>query len=784
MTSYVLLTNSQAHPRSLSTFRKHLQRSVLTAALLAAASTGSEAQPYVRADGSTTGDLKAARASWSHDAEFNGNVGLGAINADAAYALGFTGKGVKIGIIDEPVWAAHPEFTGRLTFLPTLGTRICSNPSIGVKAGDPFVADGRQYVIDDDEAEGISTHGTHVAGIAGANRDGAGTMGAAFGADLFSASDVDEGPGDGQVTSLDGAIYGAAWQAMIGAGVDIITDSWGIGEVQPPWSYAQAFSQFQEIKGILGKPDGGAYAGAIKAARSGIVVQFSAGNDHGLEPDALTGLASFLPDIEKHWLTTMSVVADAKNPQGYSESDFSSICGYTKYYCVAAPGTQINSSIPAGDITGLKLGDSVNDDRLHPAYDKYDGTSMAGPFATGSFAIVKQRYPYLANGEVNEILKTTSTDLGEAGVDEVFGWGIINDKKALKGPSEFEGRFEAKLPGSYRGSREEVWDNDISQDALDQRKSEDQQMIADWEARKIAEHWDNKVTKDVIQAIRTDVAAEVTRKASKEALRAGRAWWVAHDAKGPSEGDDLPAPSGMSENPILLYLFDAFAATFPDRKIPLAPQFLDFTGTSKASLGTIRKAITQDRVAEFNANEARASAFSARLAEPNSYLGGLTKSGPGTLRLTGHSTYRGDTVINDGLLIVDGSITSKVIVNKPGRLGGTGTVGGIEVGGGGCVSPGNGIGTLTSNGDVTFKKGSALYIEIGPNKSDRLAVNGATTILGGVVVVVPAAGADPHQQSKADVDLSYHIVTSTGGGGKFDGTQGSVCRQDDVVPAE
>ncbi|TIY00252.1 MAG: autotransporter domain-containing protein, partial [Mesorhizobium sp.] len=138
----------------------------------------------------------------------------------------------------------------------------------------------------------------------------------------------------------------------------------------------------------------------------------------------------------------------------------------------------------------------------HPAYDKYDGTSMAGPFATGSFAIVKQRYPYLANGEVNEILKTTSTDLGEAGVDEVFGWGIINDKKALKGPSEFEGRFEAKLPGSYRGSREEVWDNDISQDALDQRKSEDQQMIADWEARKIAEHWDNKVTKDVIQAIR------------------------------------------------------------------------------------------------------------------------------------------------------------------------------------------------------------------------------------------------------------------------------------------
>lgn len=44
MTSYVR-TNSPAQVRSLSTFGKHLQRSVLTATLLAAASTGSEAQP-------------------------------------------------------------------------------------------------------------------------------------------------------------------------------------------------------------------------------------------------------------------------------------------------------------------------------------------------------------------------------------------------------------------------------------------------------------------------------------------------------------------------------------------------------------------------------------------------------------------------------------------------------------------------------------------------------------------------------------------------------------------
>lgn len=403
-----------------------------------------QAAPYVEAG--RLGDASSWRSS-----EFKADWGLGAIHADSAYAAGYSGKGVKLGIFDQPVYAQHPEFAGKdkIVTLVTSGIRQYTDPYIPVKAGDAFRYDGSPSVGSDGK---LGSHGTHVGGIAAGNRDGESMHGVAFDAQIISADNGDPGPEDGIVLGNDGAVYKAGWDSLVASGARIINNSWGIGITDrfakggrdpafPHFTVDDARAQFAQIQPLLGTLPGGAYDGALAAARSGVLTIFAAGNDYNLNnPDAIAGLAYFVPEIAPNWLTVAALQQnpDTSSSNPYLISTFSSRCGYTASFCVSAPGTRIYSAV----IGGTSLED------LTQGYANKNGTSMAAPHAAGAAAVLMERFPYMSGAQIASVLRTTATDMGAPGIDALYGWGMINLEKGIRGPGMLV--TEQDVPEEYR----------------------------------------------------------------------------------------------------------------------------------------------------------------------------------------------------------------------------------------------------------------------------------------------------------------------------------------------
>lgn len=93
---------------------------------------------------------------------------------------------------------------------------------------------------------------------------------------------------------------------------------------------------------------------------------------------------------------------------------------------------------------------------------------------------------------------------------------------------------------------------------------------------------------------------------------------------------------------------------------------------------------------------------------------GLSKVGAGTLIFSTASTYSGNTTVENGTLLVEGAYTGGglITVSSGATLGGSGTVGNVEIADGGTLAPGNSAGHLTVNA-LTLNPSSILNIELG-----------------------------------------------------------------------
>ena len=195
-----------------------IKRSVLSVALSGLLTTMAlSAADVASAQEATAGEGKTGDpGSWVDD-EFKADWGLAAINAQYAYARGLSGKGIRLGVFDSGVGGDHAEFAGKDLRSIRMADPGCTSEDIlaGPEAcyltdGDTVAIDYLEYTAADKElvewlvdigflipnAESIisswaglsyNTHGTHVAGTMVGNRDGEGTHGVAFAADLTTA---------------------------------------------------------------------------------------------------------------------------------------------------------------------------------------------------------------------------------------------------------------------------------------------------------------------------------------------------------------------------------------------------------------------------------------------------------------------------------------------------------------------------------------------------------------------------------------------------------------------
>lgn len=289
--------------------------------------------------------------------------GLRMIGVEQARQAGFTGAGVKIGVMDDGIQLDHPEFADRWQ--------------------DGFNVDGTPYGP-------AALHGTHVAGtILGRN------VGVAPGALLYGIN-WDADPSD--MGFARGYIWG------LENGVRIFNNSWGLQDAGRTITVLEVSREDYEA----GSPV--LLAALRESARAGAVQVFSTGNAAQSEPGVMAGLPYLFPELQPNWLAVTAV-----GPSGTIAS-YAERCGVAANWCLAAPG----GDGPNGS------DDAIWSSVPGSLYDSINGTSMATPHVTGAMAIGAEMFPNATAPQLAQLVLQTATDIGAPGIDAIYGWGLLN----------------------------------------------------------------------------------------------------------------------------------------------------------------------------------------------------------------------------------------------------------------------------------------------------------------------------------------------------------------------
>lgn len=375
------------------------------------------------------------------------------IGLNSAVAAKYTGRGVKVGVVDAGFLNGHPLANTQKQHAVKF---TLTNPQGKQEHFDPNVDELEEE--DDDEngskRQVYSMHGSQVAGVIGAKPfKGLGYAGGvAQNADIYTvayeAHDTENSEADlpkGQNTFLllgdsPAARYarlsiGTALKKAADAGVFAINNSWNEDAVADTAAELDA-----KYRSTVTRDRTNPLTNTIRqAASDGKLLVFATGNEGKKQPGALAALPRYLPELEKHYLA-VTAVDENGGPTAYANH-----CGVSKNWCVAAPG----------NLTVLSATPAENGEKEY-GLSLQQGTSLATPAVTGSLALLKERFHYFTPSQVRDTLLTTATDLGEKGIDEQYGWGLVNLADAVKGPKQLLGDETYTVSGS------DVWSNTLT----------------------------------------------------------------------------------------------------------------------------------------------------------------------------------------------------------------------------------------------------------------------------------------------------------------------------------
>jgi minor extracellular protease Epr len=264
--------------------------------------------------------------------------GIATTKAPQAWSSSYTGKGVKIAVVD---------------------TGIASHEDLIIAGGASFVAYTSSYADD-------NGHGTHVAGIIGARNNTVGVVGIAPDSTIYAVKALDSN--------------GSGYLSDIIAGID--------------WSIT---NRMDLVNLSLGSPQDSLTLHQVvdKAYNNGILVVAAAGNNGTADGSGDT------MEYPARYDSAIAVAAiDSNNQRGYFSATGSKLE-------VAAPGVNVRSTY------------------LNGGYATMSGTSMATPYVTGNLALIKQANPTLSYTALRSKLDQTVVDLGAAGRDTWYGYGLI-----------------------------------------------------------------------------------------------------------------------------------------------------------------------------------------------------------------------------------------------------------------------------------------------------------------------------------------------------------------------